>query len=141
MAEAQRITVRELKERMEGGEDFTIIDVRNPQAWSESNILIRGDPRPRGSTGGESTKDLQGQIRRSILHLTQRRIQRPFGAEASGTRICQCVCIAGWISSLAGSWTASGNKRSSGLGPQRLSVHRQTERSSASDVCTKRLRV
>jgi rhodanese-related sulfurtransferase len=40
MAEAQRITVQELKERMEGGEDFTIIDVRNPQAWSESDTMI-----------------------------------------------------------------------------------------------------
>ena len=36
MAESLRITVNDLKERMEAGQDFTIIDTRNPQAWGES---------------------------------------------------------------------------------------------------------
>jgi rhodanese-related sulfurtransferase len=40
MADAPRITVEELKRRMEAGEDFTVIDVRNPQAWSESDVQI-----------------------------------------------------------------------------------------------------
>ena len=40
MAEAPRITVQELKKRMEEGEDFTIIDTRNSQAWSESDTTI-----------------------------------------------------------------------------------------------------
>jgi len=40
MSAAQRITVDELKRRMEAGEDFTIIDVRNPQAWAESETMI-----------------------------------------------------------------------------------------------------
>jgi rhodanese-related sulfurtransferase len=31
-----RITVDELRKRMEAGEDFTLIDTRNPQAWAES---------------------------------------------------------------------------------------------------------
>lgn len=35
-----RITVEELKRRMESGEDFTIIDVRNPEAWAESDTMI-----------------------------------------------------------------------------------------------------
>lgn len=35
-----RITVEELKRRMEAGEDFTIIDVRNPEAWTESDTMI-----------------------------------------------------------------------------------------------------
>jgi hypothetical protein len=30
MADAARITVEQLKGRMEAGEDFTVIDVRNP---------------------------------------------------------------------------------------------------------------
>ena len=34
MADALRITVDELKRRMEAGEDFTVVDVRNPQAWA-----------------------------------------------------------------------------------------------------------
>ncbi len=40
MADAPRITVDELKRRMEAGEDFTVIDVRNPQAWAESDTQI-----------------------------------------------------------------------------------------------------
>jgi rhodanese-related sulfurtransferase len=40
MAYALRITVDELKRRMEAGEDFTLIDVRNPQAWAESDTML-----------------------------------------------------------------------------------------------------
>ena len=40
MADAPRITVDELKRRMEAGEDFTMIDVRNPKAWAESDTQI-----------------------------------------------------------------------------------------------------
>jgi len=40
MADALRITVDELKQRMEAGEDFTPIDVRNPQAWAESDTML-----------------------------------------------------------------------------------------------------
>lgn len=40
MPEAPRITLNELKKRMDAGEDFTIIDTRNPQAWAESDTMI-----------------------------------------------------------------------------------------------------
>ena len=40
MADAPRITVQELKRRMDGGEDFTVIDVRNPRAWAETDTVI-----------------------------------------------------------------------------------------------------
>jgi rhodanese-related sulfurtransferase len=40
MADAPRITVDELKRRMEAGEDFVVIDVRNPQAWAESETML-----------------------------------------------------------------------------------------------------
>jgi rhodanese-related sulfurtransferase len=40
MADAPRITVEELKKRMDAGEDFTLIDVRNPQAWAESDNML-----------------------------------------------------------------------------------------------------
>jgi rhodanese-related sulfurtransferase len=40
MADAPRITVDELKRRMDAGEDFTLIDVRNPQAWAESDSVL-----------------------------------------------------------------------------------------------------
>jgi len=35
-----RIRVEELKKRMESGEDFTIIDVRSPEVWAESDTMI-----------------------------------------------------------------------------------------------------
>ena len=35
-----RITIDDLKRRMEAGEDFTIVDVRTPQAWAESDTMI-----------------------------------------------------------------------------------------------------
>lgn len=40
MTDASRITVDELKRRMETGEEFTFIDVRNPQAWAESDGML-----------------------------------------------------------------------------------------------------
>jgi len=40
MADAPRITVEELKERMDSGEEFTVIDVRNPTAWAETDTEI-----------------------------------------------------------------------------------------------------
>ena len=40
MSNAPRITVDELKRRMEAGEDFTLIDLRNSKAWAESDTQI-----------------------------------------------------------------------------------------------------
>ena len=40
MADTLRITVNELKRRMEAGEDFVLIDVRNPQVWAESDTML-----------------------------------------------------------------------------------------------------
>ena len=40
MAVAPRITIDELRRRMEAGEDFTIIDVRDPAEWKKSDIMI-----------------------------------------------------------------------------------------------------
>jgi rhodanese-related sulfurtransferase len=37
MPDAPRITIDQLKRRMDAGEDFTFLDVRNPLAWSESD--------------------------------------------------------------------------------------------------------
>ena len=42
MADAHRITVGQLRRRMNAGEDFTVIDVRNPQAWAQSDSMIPG---------------------------------------------------------------------------------------------------
>lgn len=40
--EATRITVDELRERMNRGEPFTILDNRNPKAWSEADTRLPG---------------------------------------------------------------------------------------------------
>jgi rhodanese-related sulfurtransferase len=40
MADAPRITVGELKRRMDAGEDFTVIDTRNPTVWAESDTML-----------------------------------------------------------------------------------------------------
>jgi len=40
MADAPRITIQDLKKRMDAGEDFTVIDIRNPQAWAEADTVI-----------------------------------------------------------------------------------------------------
>ena len=42
MAEGPKITVNELKRRMQAGEDFTVLDVRNAQAWAASEVKARG---------------------------------------------------------------------------------------------------
>lgn len=38
--DAPRITADDLKRRMDAGEDFTIIDTRNPVAWAKSDTMI-----------------------------------------------------------------------------------------------------
>ncbi len=40
--EATRVTVDEVKERMDRGELFTFVDTRNPQAWSEADTKLPG---------------------------------------------------------------------------------------------------
>ena len=42
MADALRITVEELKRRINAGERFTFIDTRNPSAWAEADTMIPG---------------------------------------------------------------------------------------------------
>jgi len=40
--EVQRISVEEVKKMLDRGEKIFFIDTRNPVAWGESNIKIRG---------------------------------------------------------------------------------------------------
>jgi rhodanese-related sulfurtransferase len=42
MDDAPRITVDELKRRMAAGERFSFMDVRNPQAWADSDVKLPG---------------------------------------------------------------------------------------------------
>ena len=40
--EATRVTADEVKERMDRGEQFALVDTRNPQAWGESDAKLPG---------------------------------------------------------------------------------------------------
>jgi rhodanese-related sulfurtransferase len=40
--EATRVTVEEVSERMQRGEQFAFVDTRNPQAWGESDVKLPG---------------------------------------------------------------------------------------------------
>jgi rhodanese-related sulfurtransferase len=40
MPDSLRITVDEVRKRMEAGEDFALVDTRNPQAWSQSDVKL-----------------------------------------------------------------------------------------------------
>ena len=40
--EATRVTVDEVKERLDRGEQFTFVDTRNPQAWGSSDVKLPG---------------------------------------------------------------------------------------------------
>ena len=47
--EATRITVDEVKERLDRGEEFAFVDTRNPQAWSQSDRKLPNAIRVLGS--------------------------------------------------------------------------------------------
>ena len=40
--EATRVTVDEVRERMNRGERFTFVDTRNPKAWAEADTKLPG---------------------------------------------------------------------------------------------------
>ena len=43
--EATRVTVDEVSERMDRGEQFTFVDTRNPKAWGEAETKLPGATR------------------------------------------------------------------------------------------------
>jgi rhodanese-related sulfurtransferase len=40
MPDSLRITVDDVRKRMEAGEEFIFVDTRNPQAWSQSDVKL-----------------------------------------------------------------------------------------------------
>ena len=75
MADAPRITVEELKRRMDAGEDFTVIDVRNPNAWAETDTVIPEAIRvPLDKLERKPTPNSQKQTCSGVLHVTKRRV-------------------------------------------------------------------
>ncbi len=109
MADAPRIAVDELNRRMEAGESFTVIDVRNPQAWAESDAM-------------------QEQTCSGLLHLTRRGLQRQFGAETSATRVRECVGASRRIRCMAEGWIAPCSKTAGSLVGFHFNCHQRTAR-------------
>jgi rhodanese-related sulfurtransferase len=42
MADDLRITVDEVRQRMQNGEQFVFVDTRNPHAWAQSDVMLPG---------------------------------------------------------------------------------------------------
>jgi rhodanese-related sulfurtransferase len=40
MPDSLRITVDDVRKRMEAGEEFIFVDTRNPRAWSQSDVKL-----------------------------------------------------------------------------------------------------
>lgn len=66
MADDLRISADELRRRMEAGEEFTIIDVRNPRAWAEATDMAAGAIRVAPNDAEEAI----GRIPRNKLIVT-----------------------------------------------------------------------
>jgi len=53
-----RITADQLKRRMSAGEEFSVLDVRNPQAWGEATDKARGAVRVDLHAGDQALPNL-----------------------------------------------------------------------------------
>jgi rhodanese-related sulfurtransferase len=52
VSQPTRVTVEEVKERMDRGEQFAFVDTRNPHAWGEAETVLPGAIRiPAGEVG------------------------------------------------------------------------------------------
>jgi len=40
MSDDLRISIDDLRRRMKAGEEFAFLDVRNPTAWAESDVML-----------------------------------------------------------------------------------------------------
>ena len=84
MANSLRITVDELKNRMEGGEDFTMVDVRKPDVWTESDTMIPESIRVPLGVAERWGKKPSGRILATLPLPDYRRIARDLGKIAMG---------------------------------------------------------
>ena len=56
--EPTRVTVEEVRERMDRGEPFTFVDSRNPKAWGESDVKLPGAIRVPADEGGQHLSEI-----------------------------------------------------------------------------------
>ena len=86
--EATRVTVDEVKERIDRGEKFTFIDTRNPTAWGEADEKLPGAIRMLGSEA-EQHLDQIPHDRTVITYCT-------CPHEASSASLAQILMEHGW---------------------------------------------
>jgi hypothetical protein len=84
MADSLRITVDELRRRMEAGEDFVLIRSQSSRLGRIRLHAARSDSSADGQARRKPSQNPQEQTCSSVLHLTRRGLQRQFGAETSG---------------------------------------------------------
>jgi rhodanese-related sulfurtransferase len=58
MPDDLRITVHELRKRIEAGEEFSFVDTRNPQAWAQSGEKLPGAIRVPADASAESLSNI-----------------------------------------------------------------------------------
>ena len=103
--EATRVTIDEVKNRIDRGEVFTFVDTRNPKAWAEANMKLPGAIRiPEKEV--EQDLDRIPQDRTVITYCT-------CPHEASSASVAQTLMENGWknVHPLYGgfdAWTEAG---------------------------------
>jgi hypothetical protein len=111
MADDLRITADNLRERMEAGEHFPVIDTRNPHAWGEAADMAAGAIRFHGDEVNEVLPP-----RGHVLHVTERGLPRQSGAKTAGTWISR-LGVEGWLRCMEASRAAGREKKESGRAP------------------------
>lgn len=86
--EATRVTVDEVKQRMDRGEEFTFIDTRNPKAWAEADTKLPGAIR----IPAEEVNEHLDQIPRDRTVITYCTCPH----EASSASVAQTLMENGW---------------------------------------------
>lgn len=86
--EATRVTVDEVKERMDRGEEFTFVDTRNPKAWAEAETILPGAIR----IPEQEVKEHLDQIQRDRTVITYCTCPH----EASSANVAQTLMENGW---------------------------------------------
>ena len=86
--EATRVTVDEVKQRMDRGEAFTFVDTRNPKAWGEAKTKLPGAIR----IPAEDVEDHLNEIPRDRSVITYCTCPH----EASSARVAEALMEHGW---------------------------------------------
>ena len=101
-----RITVDEVKTRLDRGEQFAFVDTRNPKAWGDAESKLPGAIRV--SADEVETHLARFSKDRTVITycVTQRSIKRPCGASFERPWLEKCSPALRWIRRLGRGGTA-----------------------------------